>query len=465
MNLKSEHLLESLLDLERSRVLEKELRVESETLLKGLQKLSSPQGKEKLFKSLVAILRTILDFKEAFILRRQNKAQMSCFVSTSKQFNNSIWTPHSTFNKVFNGRPVAAFNVGMISEWISQPESVRKDIKSALHIGLQTGFQDALLIITHNSTKFFGNTDIRLAKQFAPLASQALLTLELKQGIIQRDRFFDMSMESMAIVDYKGCFQQTNSGWKELLKNKSQNATIFDLVYPNDIVNFIAAFHRAQNSGSAYIESRFKRAGRNFSWFACNIASYADEKLCYIVARDITAKKQYELALSYEASHDSLTSLLNRAEFMKLLQHAHKKTRKFKRYKFAILFLDLDDFKNVNDSYGHDVGDELLIKFADCLKRTTRKGDVVARMGGDEFILMLERTSLEPGVGLVAKRIMAELRKPFKIKGHKVKASTSIGIAFSSRKYENPEQVVINADAAMYEAKKAKHKSYVIFKE
>lgn len=463
--MQSEQLLESLLDLERSRKLEKELRVESETLLKGLRNLSRPQGKEKLFQSLIEVFSTIIDFEHAFILRMQNSKQMSCLVSTSGQFRNSTWLYGSAFKSVLSGNPVAVFDIEQIPEWVHQPAIIKKNVKSALHIGLQTGFQNALLTITHSSPRVFGNTHIRLAKQFAPLSSQALLTLELKQAIIQRDRFFNMSMESMAILDYRGCFQQANSGWNAFLKHDvdiANNVTIFDFVSPEDMVAFIAAFHKSQEVGSAYIEARFKRTERHISWLACNISSYPDERLCYIVAREITARKQYELSLSYEASHDSLTSLMNRAEFMKQLRLVYAKSIKHKGYRFAVLFLDLDNFKHVNDTLGHDAGDELLIEFAKCLQRSIRKGDIAARMGGDEFILLLERSSLKKGAALIAQRIQEEVKKPFSVKGQMVQISTSIGIAYSSLEHRNAEQIVINADAAMYKAKKNKNIQYVI---
>jgi diguanylate cyclase (GGDEF)-like protein/PAS domain S-box-containing protein len=182
-----------------------------------------------------------------------------------------------------------------------------------------------------------------------------------------------------------------------------------------------------------------------------------------VVARDISARKQTEERLVHEAFHDPLTGLANRALFLEHLKLAIERAKRPKSYLFAVLFLDLDRFKNINDSLGHTVGDQLLGVIARRLERCLRHIDIVARFGGDEFAVLLDGIDDSSDAVRVAERIQAELRTPLKIGGHEVFTSASIGIAFSDRGYRQTEEIVRDADTAMYRAKalgKARHEIF-----
>ena len=179
---------------------------------------------------------------------------------------------------------------------------------------------------------------------------------------------------------------------------------------------------------------------------------------------DITEKKKADEQHRYDAFHDPLTGLPNRALFMNRLQHVI--TASHRRYgisNYAVFFLDMDRFKVINDSHGHTVGDQLLVvvgrKLADCI----RPGDTIARLGGDEFALLLQNISDAASTATIAGRIREKLAVPIDIKGHKIFTSISIGIALGSDGYERPEQVLRDADIAMYEAKGRGNASYEIF--
>jgi diguanylate cyclase (GGDEF)-like protein len=172
-------------------------------------------------------------------------------------------------------------------------------------------------------------------------------------------------------------------------------------------------------------------------------------------------RKQAEEELRHNALHDALTGLPNRALFLDRLGLAIAHTRRRDDYMFAVLFLDLDRFKNINDSLGHSAGDALLVALAERLGRLLRPGDTVARLGGDEFAILLDDIAGPTQATRVAQRIHRELALPFNLGGHEVFTSASLGITLSSRGgYEHPEEVLRDADTAMYRAKasgKARH--------
>ncbi len=178
---------------------------------------------------------------------------------------------------------------------------------------------------------------------------------------------------------------------------------------------------------------------------------------------DITAWKKAEEQLVYDAFHDTLTGLPNRALFLDRLQHVITATQRRAGALYAVLFLDMDRFKIINDSLGHTIGDQLLIavgrKLSDCI----RPGDTVARLGGDEFAVLLEDINEIAHATDVAERIQKKLTDPIKIKNHELFTSVSIGIALGAERYERPEQVLRDADIAMYEAKERGSSFYEVF--
>ncbi len=169
--------------------------------------------------------------------------------------------------------------------------------------------------------------------------------------------------------------------------------------------------------------------------------------------RDITERKQAEEKLVHTALHDPLTNLPNRVLFMDRLSHAMERAKRHGDHRFAVLYLDLDRFKVVNDSLGHNIGDQLLIESARRLSSCLRGEDTVARLGGDEFVILLEDIQDPADVTRVADRIQRDLAVPYCLEGHKVFVSVSVGIVLSESSYEKPEDALRDADIAMYRAK------------
>jgi len=180
------------------------------------------------------------------------------------------------------------------------------------------------------------------------------------------------------------------------------------------------------------------------------------------IIRDITDRKSLEEQLTHQALHDPLTKLANRVLFRDRVAHALAKIARSKT-SIAVLFLDLDNFKTVNDSLGHARGDMLLVSVAERLRTCLRSTDTPARLGGDEFAVLIENARHPEDAVFVVERITEALRDPFTIDGKEVFVETSIGIAASVTGAENPEELLRNADVAMYKAKSQGKGRYVFF--
>jgi len=178
---------------------------------------------------------------------------------------------------------------------------------------------------------------------------------------------------------------------------------------------------------------------------------------------DITGRKNAEAQLLYDAFHDALTGLPNRALFMDRLEHVIARAKRHPTYLYGVLFLDLDRFKVINDSLGHGIGDKLLVEVGQRLKSCLRPGDTVARLGGDEFSILLEDIADAADAEEITHRIEQILSPHHTIRGNEIFTTQSIGIALRSDRYEWPEQILRDADIAMYEAKskgKSRHEFF-----
>lgn len=178
---------------------------------------------------------------------------------------------------------------------------------------------------------------------------------------------------------------------------------------------------------------------------------------------DITERKRAEEQLLHDAFHDSLTGLANRALFMDRLGHVIGVSQRNSQQSFAVLFFDLDRFKIINDNFGHIIGDEVLKEVARRLARCVRPGDTVARIGGDEFAVLLQDFNSVESVSFVAERVLKKVQEAIHTVDREIYTSTSIGIALGSSAYENPEQLLRDADVAMYQAKTKGKARYEIF--
>ena len=194
----------------------------------------------------------------------------------------------------------------------------------------------------------------------------------------------------------------------------------------------------------------------------------ANQKLAMInnkLQEKILERKNIEKKLLHDTLHDELTGLPNRSLFMKRVQMALDQSKSDKDYKFAVLFIDLDRFKVINDSLGHLVGDHLLIACAQRLEICLSDRDIVARIGGDEFTILLENITDIQDVTAVADKIVLEFKNPFKLGTHMITTTASIGIVLGSREYQQSSELLRDADTAMYRAKEGGKARHEIFNE
>lgn len=180
------------------------------------------------------------------------------------------------------------------------------------------------------------------------------------------------------------------------------------------------------------------------------------------IVRDITERKNLEKQLEHRAFHDPLTGLPNRALLRDRLKHALARSERSGN-RVALLFLDLDNFKLVNDSLGHEAGDRLLVKVSERLKDSLRPEDTLARFGGDEFVVVLQEIPDEGEAPRVSQRIMEVMRRPLTVEGRELSVTTSIGIALSSSSRDQPETLLRNADTALYKGKARGKGRYEMF--
>lgn len=184
----------------------------------------------------------------------------------------------------------------------------------------------------------------------------------------------------------------------------------------------------------------------------------------YVVTyRDISERKQVEARLQHDAMHDVLTGLPNRALFLDRLKLALSRYERRSNQCCAVFYLDVDRFKQINDSLGHAAGDQLLIAVSERLSHVLRPHDTAARMGGDEFAVLVENILSMADLDALAQRILAELDQPFEVLGHQFNLPASIGIALAGEKHQTPDELIQEADLAMYRAKQDGGHRYTIF--
>jgi len=244
-----------------------------------------------------------------------------------------------------------------------------------------------------------------------------------------------------------------------------------DRVHPDDKADFNHALeaHLAGNSNNFSHEYRILTKDSGYIWVLSRGIAVTDHdghsmRMAGSIT-DISSRKRAEGQLIHDALHDHLTGLPNRNLMLDRLDLAIESIRGRGEHttKFAVLFLDLDRFKNINDSLGHSIGDELLVLIARKLGEIIRPGDTVARLGGDEFAILLPEVNSLSMITHIADKVLAECATPVKIDGHEICTTVSIGIALGSERYSSSHEVLRDADTAMYWAKSEGKACYEIF--
>ena len=314
---------------------------------------------------------------------------------------------------------------------------------------------------------------------------QNVLLHRIRRQLAERDQLFQLISENaadmIALVGSDGRRLYTSPAYLKVLGYSSddlKDTSSFDLVHPDDRTQVLLAAEKARLSGHGE-QMEYRVLHKDGSWRTLestaspilNVKGQTDKLV--IVNRDITERKRAEEMLAHNAFHDGLTNLPNRALFLDRLQHALTLSKRHSNYKFAVLLIDIDEFKIVNDSLGHTAGDQLLIQIGQRLKDSVRRVDTVsrprvtdvpgrlanddtlARLGGDEFTILLDDIRDPIEAVRVAERIQEELAPPFVVNLEQIVISASIGIASSASPHTLAEELLRDADIAMYRAKRS----------
>jgi diguanylate cyclase (GGDEF)-like protein/PAS domain S-box-containing protein len=266
----------------------------------------------------------------------------------------------------------------------------------------------------------------------------------------------------MALVATDGRFLRVNRSLCEIVgysEEELRSRSFQDLTHPDDLRKDLEQVRRllAGKIRNYQLEKRYLHKEGHAVWILLGVSLVHDEEggPLYFIAQvqDISGRKRAEEQLQRQAFHDALTGLPSRKLFMDRLGRALERTRRRRGLKVAVLFMDLDGFKNVNDSLGHETGDLLLTVVAQRLERILRPEDTLARFGGDEFVVLLEEVEGPEEAVLVAERIGEELGRPFVLEGRGLFASASVGIGLGDARTKTPEYLLRDADTAMYRAK------------
>jgi diguanylate cyclase (GGDEF)-like protein/PAS domain S-box-containing protein len=266
-------------------------------------------------------------------------------------------------------------------------------------------------------------------------------------------RLFEMTSDLLATISLEGRFTLLNPAWEQVLgwtREELQSRPVADFVHPEDAAQLLGPM-RAGNGHPAEIENFTTRyRHRDGSWHWLLWSARRDGDTWYAAAKDVTDR----MWLERQAMHDPLTRLPNR---MLLMDRARQAVARLDRSDgvLAILFIDLDKFKAVNDNLGHDAGDRLLVSVSERLAELMRDSDTVARLGGDEFVILAEEIESEGEAMALAGRVLDALERPFPLGSADVAMLASVGVAVSRDSNVDPEAMLREADLAMYKAKGA----------
>ncbi len=305
-------------------------------------------------------------------------------------------------------------------------------------------------------------TSLVVARQVIALRENARLHAEraIRRSEARFRSMVQRSSDIVTIVEADSTISYQSPSIERLFGYRSDEfigRRLLDFVHPDDARRALAFLVQATTRPEDTTVVEWRLRHRDGSWRHVETVStnlLADPTVRGVVlnSRDVTERKALEHQLAHQAFHDGLTGLPNRALFHNRVAHALAKGERTGE-RVAVLFLDLDNFKAINDSFGHAVGDRVLLAAADRLRICVRPGDTVARFGGDEFAILIDDLSADADTSALAARILEALRKPLELEGREVRLEASIGIAVAELGESRPEEMLRNADVAMYAAK------------
>ncbi len=308
------------------------------------------------------------------------------------------------------------------------------------------------------------------AKDYAEILEKQSVALSLSEEKFRSA--FTYAPIGIAIVGSDGKWLKVNNALIEILGFSEEEFLENDfqtLLHKDDLGDSLIKFHQiiSEKTKTSQLEQRYIHKEGRIVWvfWSGSLASDSKQTSPNLIfqMQDITDRKKAEASLQYKATHDVLTALPNREFFMSKLSDALLVKNENSTHRICVLFIDLDRFKIVNDSLGHLIGDMLLVGIAARLKECLRPSDLVARLGGDEFTILVEGNYNPREVVRIAERIKEQFAIPFNLDGHEIYSSASIGILHVSEKHLSPDDVMRDADIAMYQAKRSGKSRHEVF--
>jgi diguanylate cyclase (GGDEF)-like protein/PAS domain S-box-containing protein len=284
-------------------------------------------------------------------------------------------------------------------------------------------------------------------------------------GKARIEQLFEMTSDLLATISLDGRFTLLNPAWEQLLGWSSEELTgrpIRELVHPDDVEQTLGPMIGGDDQLTQVEDLTTRFRHRDGSWRSLLWSARRDGDSWYAAAKDVTDR----MWLERQALHDPLTHLPNR---LLLMDRARQALARLNRHRghgvVAMLFIDLDKFKAVNDNLGHDVGDRLLVSVSERLAELMRDSDTVARLGGDEFVILIEDIDSDGEALALAERVLDALARPFPLGSAEVAMLASVGVSVSHHPDIDPETMLREADVAMYRAKGAGGRRMELFDE
>lgn len=292
---------------------------------------------------------------------------------------------------------------------------------------------------------------------FWDLSAQRNVRLALAESEAKFRGIFEVASDAIYLIDLEGVVVDANHAAAKMLfytRDQLIGKRLSDFMSKEGYREIKKIVEETDDYKAVALTVEQKRQDGTFvaAEVSLRLCTMGQEKRIVMLARDATERKKYEQAITHLALYDTLTNLPNRNLFNEQVKNALHRAKRNK-YKAAVMFLDLDYFKSINDNYGHGVGDLLLKEVGQRISGILRQEDALARLGGDEFAVLLPQITKAADAGLVAEKICREIRKPWFISGHNFTITLSIGIAIYPQDGQSGEELLKNADIAMYNAK------------
>lgn len=317
---------------------------------------------------------------------------------------------------------------------------------------------------------------IEISKSHHKLHQEIAERIQVQKALIEQRAYFlqlfENSPQAIMIVEPDGKVVEANKGFEKIFGyavSEIKGLYNKNLIVPPDMVAEDETFHQNILSGKTIHKETF-RSHKNGSLIPVAFMGYpamVKDQIegLFILYQDISERKRFEAQMLHQSFHDSLTGIPNRALLMERLKRSLERSKRREAYQFAVLMIDLDNFKSINDSLGHLAGDKFLIQFSDQIKQCIRSTDTIARMGGDEFAVLVEEFDNLKEVFKIAKRIVNIGKSGFFIERNETKINASIGIVIDTKSYDCAENIIRDADIAMYRVKETGKSRFRIFKK